>query len=119
MGHDKEEIAVAPRPNSPDTSSKEAELERHEVFKKVDEGVDFRTVGWPRAAVIFLKIIFALGVLSIPTSLYALGAVGGALSLVGWQALNTYLGVVQGNFRNRHPECHSAPLFLLQISSQY
>jgi hypothetical protein len=26
-----------------------------EVFKKTSDGVDFRTVGWPRAAVIFLK----------------------------------------------------------------
>lgn len=30
-------------------------LEEHEVFKKTHEGVDFRTVGWPRASVIFLK----------------------------------------------------------------
>lgn len=26
-----------------------------EVFKKTKNGVDFRTVGWPRAAIIFLK----------------------------------------------------------------
>lgn len=26
-----------------------------EVFKKTEDGVDFRTVGWPRAAIIFLK----------------------------------------------------------------
>lgn len=31
------------------------EIEDNEVFKKTDEGVDFRTVGWPRASVIFLK----------------------------------------------------------------
>jgi hypothetical protein len=30
-------------------------LEQNEVFKKSHEGVDFRTVGWPRASVIFLK----------------------------------------------------------------
>lgn len=30
-------------------------LEENEVFKKTKEGVDFRTVGWPRASVIFLK----------------------------------------------------------------
>jgi len=82
-------------------------LEENEVFKKTHEGVNFRTVGWPRAAVIFLKIIFATGVLSIPTSMYSLGAVGGALSVVGWGALNTYTGKIQGDFRNRHPGCHS------------
>lgn len=30
-------------------------LEENEVFKKTHKGVDFRTVGWPRAFVIFLK----------------------------------------------------------------
>jgi hypothetical protein len=30
-------------------------LEENEVFKKTHEGVDFRTVAWPRASVIFLK----------------------------------------------------------------
>lgn len=30
-------------------------LEQNEVFKKTHDGVDFRTVGWPRASVIFLK----------------------------------------------------------------
>ena len=33
-------------------------LEENEVFKKTHEGVNFRTVGWPRASVIFLKSIF-------------------------------------------------------------
>ncbi|KAE9380759.1 putative N amino acid transport system protein [Stipitochalara longipes BDJ] len=82
-------------------------LEENEVFKKTHEGVDFRTVGWPRASVIFLKVIFATGVLSIPTAMYSLGALGGALSVIGWGLLNTYLGIVQGNFRNSHPGCHS------------
>lgn len=69
--------------------SSDAELESHEVFKKNADSVDFRTVGWPWATVIFLKIIFSTGILSIPTALYALGAVGGTLSLVAWQAVNT------------------------------
>ncbi len=30
-------------------------LEANEVFKKTHDGVDFRTVGWPRASIIFLK----------------------------------------------------------------
>ena len=33
----------------------EEDLNEFEVFKKTTEGVDFRTVGWPRASVIFLK----------------------------------------------------------------
>ena len=39
--------------------------------------------------------------------MYSLGAVGGALSIIGWGALNTYEAVIQGNFRNAHPGCHS------------
>ena len=59
------------------------ESEKHEVFKKNGE-VSFRTVGWPRATVIFLKVIFATGVLSIPTAMVSLGAVGGAMNVIAW-----------------------------------
>jgi len=34
-------------------------LEENEVFKKTHDGVNFRTVGWPRATVIFLKGSFS------------------------------------------------------------
>ena len=81
--------------------------EDFEVFKQTEDGVNFRTVGWPMATVIFLKTIFALGVLSIPAAMYTLGALGGALSVIAWQALNTYTAVLQGDFRNNHPRCHS------------
>ena len=107
MGHQDE---IAPSSLHADAAlhgiGKDSDREQYEVFKK-DEGVDFRTVSWPRACIIFLKITFALGILSIPTAFYTLGAVGGALSMTGWLLLNTYMAVVQGNFRNRHPQCHS------------
>lgn len=45
--------------------------------------------------------------MTIPSAMYSLGAAPGALNVVGWGALSTYVGVVQGNFRNRHPRCHS------------
>ena len=67
----------------------EKDLESHEVFKKLTDGVDFRTVSWQRATVIFLKVIFATGVLSIPTAMYSLGAVGGAILILAFGALNT------------------------------
>ncbi|KAK3069694.1 hypothetical protein LTR53_011760 [Teratosphaeriaceae sp. CCFEE 6253] len=82
------------------------DLEEHEVFKQ-GASVEFRTVGWIRAAVIFLKVIFATGVLSIPVAMSSLGAVGGALSVIGWGALNTYTAMIQGDFRNNHPGSHS------------
>ena len=82
------------------------DAEEHEVFKK-DGAVDFRNVGWVRCSVIFLKVIFATGVLSIPTAMVSLGAVGGALSVIAWGALNTYTAIIQGDFRNNHRGCHS------------
>ncbi|EXJ80441.1 hypothetical protein A1O1_08586 [Capronia coronata CBS 617.96] len=78
-----------------------------EVFKKEEGMVDFRTVGWIWASVIFLKMTFATGVLTIPSAMYSLGALPGALTVVGFGILNTYAGVIQGDFRNRHPRCHS------------
>ncbi|PNS21536.1 hypothetical protein CAC42_895 [Sphaceloma murrayae] len=77
-----------------------------EVFKPGGD-VNFRTVGWIWATVIFLKIMFAIGVLTIPNALAALGAFPGAVNIIGWCALNTYSGVLMGDFRNRHAGCHS------------
>lgn len=81
--------------------------EEHEVFKKTEDGVSFRGVGWFKACIIFVKVLFATGVLSLPASLYSLGAVGGSLSIVAWGAFNTYSFVILGNFRKKHPHCHS------------
>jgi hypothetical protein len=78
-----------------------------QVFVDTEDGVNFRTVSWQRAAILFLKIQFAMSILSVPGSIVSLGAVGGALSIVGWQTLNTYTAIIVGNFRNAHPECHS------------
>ncbi|KAH8803472.1 amino acid transporter [Xylogone sp. PMI_703] len=81
--------------------------EAREIFHDSAEGVKFRTVSWQRATIIFLKIQFAMSILSVPGALATLGAVGGALSIVGWGALNTYTAVLLGDFRKRHPECHT------------
>ncbi|KAJ6130275.1 hypothetical protein N7512_003055 [Penicillium capsulatum] len=104
-------------PNLPDDftptdthDAQKAEIEhedRHEVFKRLDGQVDFRTVSWVRAGVIFLKIIFATGVLSIPSLMYELGALPGAINVIAWTLLNAYCALVQGNFRNAYSGCHS------------
>ena len=79
----------------PNRSSSDGEVfdvnapEEREVFKTLSEGVEFRTVTWQRAIIIFLKVQIATGVLGIPGAFGSLGAVGGVLSVVGWQALNT------------------------------
>ncbi|KAF8853993.1 amino acid transporter [Acephala macrosclerotiorum] len=85
---------------------KEEAREAHEVFQKATDGIDFRTVTWPRATIIFRKIQFAMSILAVPGALAILGAGGGALSIMGWEVLNTYTAAILGDFRNRHPECH-------------
>ncbi|OIW33224.1 amino acid transporter [Coniochaeta ligniaria NRRL 30616] len=105
-----EAITAAPQRSS--TSSIEAGKlenteESFEVFKRDGTSVDFRTVGWIQASVIFLKLIFATGVLTIPSAMFVLGAFPGAVNVLGWQALNTYCAIIQGNFRNSHAGCHS------------
>lgn len=39
--------------------------------------------------------------------MYVLGSFPGAINVLGWQGLNTYCAIVQGNFRNNHAGCHS------------
>lgn len=67
----------------------EEDHEQLEVFKKNVDGVEFRTVSWKRAVIIFVKYTVATGVLSIPSSLNTLGAVGGGLNVLGWGIMNT------------------------------
>ncbi|KAI6404473.1 hypothetical protein MCOR20_006951 [Pyricularia oryzae] len=81
--------------------------DQNEVFKRGEGLTDFRTVGWVHASVIFLKVIFATGVLTIPSAMFVLGAIPGAINVLGWQLLNTHCAIVQGDFRNNHAGCHS------------
>jgi hypothetical protein len=39
--------------------------------------------------------------------MYVLGALPGAINVLGWQFLNTYCAIIQGNFRHAHAGCHS------------
>jgi hypothetical protein len=84
-----------------------ADLEDGEIFKRGEGNVDFRTVSWIHTSVIFLKLIFATGVLTIPSAMYTLGALPGAINVLGWQFLNTYCALVLGQFRQNHAGCHS------------
>ena len=52
------------------------------------------------------KVLFSVGVLSIPSVFSYVGAVPGALLVVGWGAFNTYAGFLLGAFRLRHPGMH-------------
>ncbi|KAI1341690.1 transmembrane amino acid transporter [Xylariaceae sp. FL0016] len=105
------EDAIAPIQGRSSGSTENVKVEAaddtFEVFKRQEGLTDFRTVSWIHASVIFLKIIFATGVLTIPSAMYVLGALPGAINVLGWQFLNTYCAIIQGNFRNSHAGCHS------------
>lgn len=69
-------------------SSGEVDLESREVFRTGDDVLDFRTVSWQRATIMFCKINFAMSILAIPQAISTVGAVGGSLILVGFTSLN-------------------------------
>ncbi|KAL7623254.1 hypothetical protein AAE478_006935 [Parahypoxylon ruwenzoriense] len=99
---EKHDASLTPLSNGVEmVSINEAELESHEVFKKTEDGVNFRNVSWPFATVIFLKAIFATGVLS--RHYVCLSAI--RLKQVSLGALDT--AIIQGDFKTRHPECHT------------
>ncbi|KAF2703724.1 hypothetical protein K504DRAFT_363915, partial [Pleomassaria siparia CBS 279.74] len=77
-----------------------------EVFRTDSDAVDFRTITWQRLIILLIKVQIATGVLSIPSALGSLGAVPGAIVIVGWQAFNTYTACILIDFRNRH-HCHN------------
>jgi hypothetical protein len=104
--------------------------ESYEIFQANVNAVEFRTVSWQQATVLFVKINFAMSILSTPGALAVLGSVGGSLSIIGFTSLNTCksedaaiedrtswkltmscldTAVVLGDFHHRHPECHSKP----------
>lgn len=83
------------------------EANDNEVFRETEDGVKFRTVGWFKASVMFLKVMIAVGVLSLPTTMDQLGAVGGSLTILAFGLFNTYTFIIFGNFRGRHAGCHS------------
>lgn len=65
----KQEPAVTNDPVTLDVTNNgllpDEEREDHEIFKVSEHDVDFRTVSWQRATIIFLKIQFAISLLSM------------------------------------------------------
>lgn len=60
-----------------------------------------------KAAVVLLKCQIALGVLAMPTALSAVGAVPGALIILGIGLLTTWSDYTVGLFKRNHPEVYS------------
>lgn len=110
--------AATPRSASPIAGT----VDEAEVFVSgAGEGaVNFRNVGWIKAAIFLLKMTFAAGVLSLPSALYELGAIAGAIFILFWGLLNTYMAALQGQFKLVHPSVHtvadSAEIAAMQLS---
>ncbi|GAA5999346.1 uncharacterized protein JCM10292_001220 [Rhodotorula paludigena] len=91
------------------TETKQASDDEGEVFKASLGGEDvaeFRTTSWPVAFALMFKVQFSLGILGIPAVMAPVGAVPGALLIIGWGAWNTWAAFIEGAFRNRHPGMH-------------
>jgi len=55
------------------------------------------------------KVLFSTGVLSIPGVFSYVGAVPGALLVIGWGCFNTYAAFLLGSFKLRHANIHVCP----------
>ncbi|KAK1925999.1 transmembrane amino acid transporter protein-domain-containing protein [Papiliotrema laurentii] len=84
----------------------ESPSEDQEVFKTTVDGENYRTVSWYRTFALMFKVLFSVGILSIPSVFSYVGALPGALLVIGWGAFNTYGGFLLGAFRLRHPGMH-------------
>ncbi|KAF1973724.1 hypothetical protein BU23DRAFT_639587 [Bimuria novae-zelandiae CBS 107.79] len=90
MSSEKSYDAIDQALSSDNVSIQKIDLESEgEIFKRGGGYEDFRTVGWIQTTIIFTKIIFATGVLTIPSAMYTLGAFPGAINVLGWQFLST------------------------------
>lgn len=105
------------RPDSPEVGI----VGESEVFAAGEGDVNFRNVGWIRAAIFLLKMTFAAGVLSLPTALYELGAIAGGVFILFWSVINTYMAALQGQFKLKHRSVHtvadSAEIATLQLTN--
>jgi hypothetical protein len=63
------------------------------------------------------KILFSVGVLSIPAVFSYVGALPGTLLVVGFGAFNTYAAFLLGAFRLRHPGMHVSVVINLSFAS--
>lgn len=112
MDSDKKDVDISPSAQADfDIGTgdiKNIDQNETEVFGVGGEGqVNFRTLGWVRASTFLIKQTFAMGVLSMPSAIYFLGAVPGCISILVWGAINTYLAYVQGKFKLAHPRLHT------------
>ncbi|KAA8910700.1 neutral amino acid permease [Sphaerosporella brunnea] len=72
-----------------------------------DAGIKYKTNSWLETAFVMVAETVSLGILSLPSTLKAVGLVPGVLLLVGLGILATYTGYVIGQFKLRYPQVHT------------
>lgn len=85
---DKADVAPSSDSIEAGVMSQPVDLENRGVFQSGTDVLEFRTVSWQRAAIMFCKINFAMSILAIPEAISTVGAVGGSFILVGFTCLN-------------------------------
>ncbi|KAI5784751.1 amino acid transporter [Geopyxis carbonaria] len=69
--------------------------------------IQFKTMGWIETAFVMIAETVSLGILSLPSTLNAVGLVPGIILLLSLGIIATYTGFVLGQFKLRFPEVHS------------
>lgn len=103
------EDTIAPDMEAPTTGStlSNSGFEKGEAGGETFQNEGYRNLSWIRTSFIFLKLLFATGVLALPLAFATLGAVGACLVILGFGLFNGYNGMLQAEYRLKHPHCHS------------
>ncbi|KAI1346631.1 transmembrane amino acid transporter [Xylaria sp. FL0043] len=79
-----------------------------DVFGSEDgHDIKYKTLSWPLVAVLMITEIVSNGMLSLPSSLAAVGVVPGVIVIVFLGAFATYTAWALIQFKLRHPEVHN------------
>ncbi|KAI5857262.1 amino acid transporter [Tricharina praecox] len=70
-------------------------------------GIKYKTMTWCQTAFVMIAETVSLGILSLPSTLKAVGLIPGIILLVGLGILATYTGYVLGQFKLRYPQVHT------------
>lgn len=80
----------------------------NDVFGKEDDhAIKYKTLSWPFVAVLMITEIVSNGMLSLPSSLDAVGVVPGVIVIAFLGAFATFTAWLLVEFKLRHPEGRS------------
>lgn len=79
-----------------------------DVFgEEKDHAIKYKTLAWPMVALLMITEIVSNGMLSLPSSLAAVGVVPGVIVIFFLGAFATYTAWALIQFKLRHPEVHN------------